>query len=217
MTHLRPLLLLLSKTRLFSSRHYPFPPMQRKIPEMKIYKLSSTDWIKNRCYVLLSFEITCLYARYTNKGNLGIVNLLSENRTDPFLFFVYRIVLRIFCIRMFICYVAYILHISIYRIRINIRRLIITIAVRAHDIAIVLPRECRAEWYESVNFKKSFRFVIIVTLSSFYLFVILACVNNRAPIRRFELDNREIERMTRKHGEKSVWRVRRNSYYTLRF
>lgn len=28
------------------------------------------------------------YARYANKGDLGIVNSLPENRTNPFLFFV---------------------------------------------------------------------------------------------------------------------------------
>lgn len=161
----------------------------------------------------------------TRIRNLGIVNLLSENRTNPFLFIVQALEYWNFAYR-----IAYFLHTYVYmlsgiyfayfdihRIRINNRRLIIRIAVRAHDIAIVLPRECRTEWNESVNFKKSLRFVIIVTLSSFHLFIILACVNNRAPIRRFELDNREIERTTRKHGEKSVRRVRRNSYYISRF
>lgn len=196
--------------------------MQRKISEMKIYKLSSDRLdqklllrviivrnqgkrrnLRYNCYIDYAgvYANACFYARYTNK---------------EFRNFAYRIAyfLHTYVYMLSRIYFAYF---DIHRIRINNRRLIITIAVRAHDIAIVLPRECRTEWNESVNFKKPLRFVIIVTLSSFHLFIILACVNNRAPIRRFELDNREIERMTRKHGEKSAWRVRRNSYYISRF
>lgn len=94
-----------------------------------------------------------VFMQGTRIRNLGIVNLLSENRTNLFLFFVRALEYWNFAYR-----IAYFLHTYVYmlsrvyfayfdihRIRINNRRLIITIAVRAHDIAIVLPRECRTE------------------------------------------------------------------------